>query len=111
VALAEDALEAAHLALTEVAGLLRGMQPNGPAEEEYVRARAIAVEGLAQRLEASAHEGPDDPGSDEPQLRDSAVRALEEFERRTGWSSLTRIEQIGDVLDSDSPRPERNEPA
>ena len=109
--LAEDALEAAHLALVEVAGLLRGRPPDGPAEEEYVQARAIAVADLAQRLEAAAVDGSPDGGGVEPLLRDSAVRALEDFEQRTGWSSLTRIELIRNALDADAPQPERHEPA
>ena len=112
VGLAQDALEAAHLALTEVAGLLHGRAPDGPAEEKYVRARAIAVADLAQRLEAAAlHGSGDEPSGDEPLLRDSAVHALEDFEQRTGWSSLTRIELIRNTLDSDSPQPDRHEPA
>jgi hypothetical protein len=111
VGFAQDALEAAHLALAEVAGLLRGRPPDGPAEEEYVQARASAVAGLAQRLEAAALEGGADGGGDEPLLRDSAVRALEDFEQRTGWSSLTRIKLILDVLDTHSPQPDHHEPA
>lgn len=71
--------------------------------------RAVAVAALAQRLEAAAPDG--DGGGDGPLLRDSAVRALESFEQRTGWSSLTRIELVRDVLDSDSPQPDRHEPA
>lgn len=109
--LAQDALEAAHLALTEVAGLLRGRAPDGPAEEEYVQARAIAVAALAQRLGAAALDGSADGGGEEPLLRDSAVRALEDFEQRTGWSSLTRIQLLRDALDSDSPQSDRHEPA
>jgi hypothetical protein len=112
--LAPDALEAAHLALTEVAGLLCGRPPEGPAEEEYLRARAIAVADLARRLETAASDGDGgdgDDSADEPLLRESAVRALEDFERRTGWSSLTRIELVRDALDSDSPRSDRHDPA
>jgi hypothetical protein len=109
--LAPDALEAAHLALTEVAGLLGGRPPDGPAEEEYLRARAIAVADLVQRLETAAPEGDAGDGRDEPLLRESAVRALEDFERRTGWSSLTRIELVRDALESDSSGSDRHDPA
>jgi hypothetical protein len=111
VDLSEEALEAAHLALTEVAGLLRGRPPEGPAEEEYVRARVAAILGLARRLEAAAPAADAEDDGDAPLLRDSAVRALEDFEERTGWSSLTRIELVRDQLDPHPEPPDRHEPA
>ena len=57
------ALDAAHLALAEVAGLLNGRTPEGT-EEEYVALRAEAVSALADRLADGPvmpveHAGPD----------------------------------------------------
>jgi hypothetical protein len=44
------ARDAGHLALTEVAGLLRGRPPEHADEEEYIACRAEAISALADRL-------------------------------------------------------------
>jgi len=90
---AADALEASAQALQEVAVLLKGRPPRGAAESEYVARRAIAVEGLARSLE-QAHGSVASDGVAEDHIRDAAVEALTEFEKRTGMSSLDRISSI-----------------
>ena len=77
---AAEALEAAHLALLEVSSLLRGRVPRGRAEAEYVARRNGAVQSLATNVV--------------DQARDAAVEALDHFERRTGLSSLERMDDL-----------------
>jgi len=77
---AAEALEAAHLALLEVSSLLRGGVPRGRAEAEYVARRNGAVQSLATTVV--------------DQARDAAVDALDHFERRTGLSSLERMDDL-----------------
>jgi len=84
---AEEAVEVSLQALQEVAALLRGRSPQGAAESEYVARRVIAVEGLARALTSSAKHGV-------VTARDSAAEAVNEFEERTGMSSLDRIENL-----------------
>ena len=73
--------------------MLKGRPPRGAAESEYVARRAIAVEGLARSLE-QAHGSVASDGVAEDHIRDAAVEALTEFEKRTGMSSLDRISSI-----------------
>jgi hypothetical protein len=99
-----DVLEPAHLALLEVAGLLRGRPPESPAEREYVAERADAIARLAETTERPAAEEVVEPPIDEDALRDSAVQALRELDERTGSGSLARMEQLGRLLDGDEKR-------
>ena len=99
--LAGDALESAHLALLEVAGLLRGRPPESPAEREYVAERAGAIARLAATMERPSTEEIVEPPVDEDALRDSAVQALRDLDERTGSGSLARMLQLGRLLDED----------
>jgi hypothetical protein len=94
-----DALESAHLALVEVAGLLRGRPPQSPGERRYVAERTDAIAGLADRLERPAIEEPAEPPVDENALRDSAVQALRDLEERTGSGSPASMERMSRLLD------------
>jgi hypothetical protein len=102
--LATDVLDPAHLALLEVAGLLRGRPPESPAERQYVAERADAISRLAETLERPAVEEAIEPPIDEDSLRDSAVQALRDLDERTGSGSLTRMEQMSRLLDEDEKR-------
>jgi len=98
-----DALEAGHLALVEVAGLLGGREPHGPAEQEYVAARAGALEQLTPMLghTSAATVCVRGDADHEPAVRDAAVDALRDFEERTGISSVAAIEALRAVLAKD----------
>jgi hypothetical protein len=98
-----DALDLAHHAALEVAGLLRGRPPQGPAEERYVAERADAISHLADRLERPVVVAEPEPDVDEDVLRDAAVQAVRDLEERTGSGSLTRMEHLAKLLD----QPER----
>jgi hypothetical protein len=102
--LAGDALESAHLALLEVAGLLRGRPPESPAEREYVAERADAISRLADTLERPVAEEVTEPPIDENSLRDSAVQALRDLDERTGSGSLIRMEHLNRLLDAGEKR-------
>jgi hypothetical protein len=97
--LGSEALESAHLALVEVAGLLRGRPPQSPGELRYVAERTEAIAGLADRLERPAVEEPPEPPVDENALRDSAVQALRDLEERTGSGSPASMERMRRLLD------------
>jgi hypothetical protein len=110
--LGRDALESAHLAVLEVAGLLRGRRPESPAEREYVNERADAVARLAATLERpvvkemvkEVAEEVAEPPVDENSVRDSAVQALRDLDERTGSGSLVRMEQLNRLLDEEGKR-------
>ena len=102
--LAGDALESAHLALLEVAGLLRGRPPESPAEREYVAERAAAIARLADAIERPVAEEVTEAPIDENSLRDSAVQALRDLDERTGSGSLIRMEHLNRLLDAEENR-------
>jgi hypothetical protein len=102
--LAGDALESAHLALLEVAGLLRGRPPESPAEREYIAERAAAIARLADTLARPSAAEVTEPPIDEDALRDSAVQALRDLDERTGSGSLTRMEHLNRLLDAGEKR-------
>jgi hypothetical protein len=83
------ALDAAHLALVEVATLLAGAPPDGPAQDEYVARRTAALAALTRQL-AEAH------------LRwraDRAAEAAVEAERRGRW--VAAVTQARDELQAE----------
>lgn len=92
-----EALSAAHLALLEVAGLLHGRPPYGPAEEEYVARRARAVTDLANDLDAARTAAAAQAlaqGPLEEEVRAAKVQALEEIETWMGDTSLDRLARL-----------------
>jgi hypothetical protein len=95
-----EALEVAHLAMIEVAGLLQGRLPSGAAEQEYVATRTRALTDLAKvmprpLMDTSRAAATD---SDELQARDAGVAAVRELEALTGGSSVARIDVLRSVL-------------
>lgn len=102
---AAEALTAAHLALLEVAGLLRGRPPYGQAEEEYVARRAEAVTALAADLDAARTAAAAQAiaqGPLEEEVRAAKVQALEEIETWMGDSSLDRLARLRQPRGRDS---------
>jgi hypothetical protein len=100
--LGQEAVEAAHLALVEVAGLLQGRAPSG-AEVDYVSARIDALDTLQAvlhtRAAARLHAHPEN----ETQVRDATVTASRNLEDATGGTSVDRIEALRIVLERDAP--------
>lgn len=97
-AVGADALEAAHLAMVEVADLVGGRPPRGAAEKEYVLTRVRALENLAQVLvqpSPSIVDQNEDAGS---AVRDAAVAAIRQLEERSGGGSVARIEAVRMLL-------------
>lgn len=95
-----EALEVAHLAMIEVAGLLQGRDPSGPAEQEYVATRTRALADLASVvprtfMDTARAAG---TGGDELQAREARVAAVRELEALTGGSSVARIDVLRSVL-------------
>jgi hypothetical protein len=86
-----DALDAAHLAMVEVAGVLRGRPPQGAAEREYTLARVDALQELARALSGAAAPPAERAEDDESAVRDAAVAAITRLEDRAGGNSLERI--------------------
>lgn len=83
------ALDAAYLALVEVATLLSGVPPDGPVQDEYVAKRTEAIAALTRQL-AAAH------------LRwrdDQAAGAAAEAERRRRW--VAAVTQARDELQAE----------
>jgi len=78
------AREAALAALREVASLLDGRLPNGPAEAEYVDARSAALGRLA---DAMANRTPVDETR-------AVIQAREELDAISGSGSLTQIDAV-----------------
>ncbi|MGB8650717.1 MAG: hypothetical protein WCD35_08655 [Mycobacteriales bacterium] len=95
-----EALEVAHLAMIEVAGLLQGRQPAGSAETEYVETRTRALTGLAKVLPRRDTDGASEPAGDSEQLhaREAGVAAMRELEALTGGSSVARIDVLRSML-------------
>lgn len=101
--LGEDALEAAHLAMVEVAGVLQGRPPRGAAEQEYVTTRAHALETLARVLPDRPVAASDPAADAEAAARDAGISAVRALEERTGTSSLARIDMLRGMLAGDDP--------
>lgn len=97
-ALGADALEAAHLALTEVADLLRGRAPGG-AEVAYVSARGDALQTLQNALDAERSGRTGAAVDEDSQVRDATVTAICALEESTGGSSLDRMQALRTVLE------------
>ena len=103
-AFALEALEVAHLAMIEVAGLLQGRLPIAAAEQEYVATRTRALIDLADAL---PHELPAVPraaaaATEELQAREAGVAAIRDLEALTG-GSLVRIDVLRSVLKQTDP--------
>lgn len=83
------ALDAAHLAVVEVATLLKGAPPDGPVQEEYVARRTAAIEGLTREL-LVAHQR---------WLEERAATEAEEADRRHRW--VAAVTQARDELQAE----------
>ena len=109
VAVGEEAAHAAHQAMIEVATLLDGARPSGPAEEEYVSSRTRALEALGTALQcqhetAVAAEARDAAAVADAERRlDQAARmgATEELDDRLGPASLDRLALLARELEAD----------
>lgn len=94
-----EALEAAHLAMIEVAGLLQGRPPAGAAEEEYVATRTRALNDLVKAMPpALSDRGSAAVEGEDLEAREAAVAAVRELEALTGGSSVARIDVLRAVL-------------
>jgi hypothetical protein len=102
--LAEQALEASHEALLEVSSLLNGHPPRGAAELEYVARRADAVEKLVRSIVRSAALQGQQADAEAGATRGAVVSAISDFEKRTGLSSLIRLDSLQAVIDQESKR-------
>jgi len=106
---ATDAIEAAHLAVVEVASLLGGGRPMAEAEVEYVRKRTQAIgkltlrlqrvqrQGVESRLDVSIHHTPAERG-----WATAVTEAREELEATTGLGSLDRLQTVGTTIESEA---------
>jgi hypothetical protein len=83
------ALDAAHLALVEVATLLDGAPPDGPAQDEYVAKRTVAIAELTSRLDEAHRRWRDE------QLAGEAAEAA----RRQRW--VAAVTQARDELQAE----------
>lgn len=92
-----EALEAAHLAMIEVAGLLQGRPPEGWAETEYVETRTRALVDLAKVLPRMTIDGAAQAVGD-AEAREAGVAAVRELEALTGGSSVARIDVLRSLL-------------
>ncbi len=100
-----EALEAAHLAIIEVAGLLRGSPPRGPAETEYVDTRTLALLDLATVLPRMTTDGAAASAGDVggEQAREAGVAAVRELEALTGGGSVARLGVLRSLLTRPEP--------
>ncbi len=104
----QEAIEAAHLAVTEVASLLAGGRPVAEAEIEYVRKRTGAIGRLTlrlqraqrarveARLDASIHHTAAEQG-----WATALTEAREELESSTGLGSLDRLSAVGSTIEQE----------
>lgn len=83
------ALDAGHLAVVEVATLLKGAPPDGPVQEEYVGRRTAAIEALTRELLAAHHRW----------LEERAATEAEEADRRRRW--VAAVTQARDELQAE----------
>ena len=104
----DEAVDAAHAAVVEVATLLGGRAPDGPAETTYVQTRSSAIDARAgdlprrhraaieKRLQVATHAWPpaavDDAGSRTAAL----VEARDELIAGTGLGALERMRELRD---------------
>ena len=100
--LGPDAVEVAHLALVEVAGLLDGRPPQG-AELEYVAVRAAALAELRTALSAAAAARGQAQDHLDAHARDAGVAAVRELDEREGAGSVARIDAVRAMLEGDCP--------
>jgi len=83
------ALDAAHLAVVEVATLLAGAPPDGPTQDGYVAKRTAAIAALTRQLAAARVRW----------LDDQAAGAAAEAERRQRW--VAAVTQARDELQAE----------
>ena len=106
---ADEAADAAHLAVVEVASLLAGRRPVAAAETEYVEKRTKAIRHLTlqlqrahrtwveARMDTSIHATPADR-----QWATAVTQAREELESTTGLGSLDRLSGVGASLEREA---------
>jgi hypothetical protein len=104
----ESAVAAAHTALLEAASLLRGAPPVGPAEREYVRRRAQAIDELVNLLRGrnAAVAAEEAQGADAAKELDRAARfeALTELDDRLGPDSIEQMAYLRSAIEGDKHR-------
>jgi hypothetical protein len=98
------AVAAGHLAMTEVATLLRGAPPHVPAEAEYVDRRDVAIGGLADALSGvlwhAARREAAERADAEQEVADHAARvavAREELDTVGGLGSLAQLDALSSL--------------
>lgn len=101
----ESATAAAHTALLEAASLLRGAPPVGPAEREYVRRRAQAIEELVGVLESRrsliATEEANAAEAAKELDRTARFEALTELDDRLGPDSIEQMAFLRQAIEGD----------
>jgi hypothetical protein len=95
------ALDAAHLALVEVATLLDGAPPDGPAQDEYVARRTAAIAELTGRLTAAHRRWRDDKLAGEAAEAErrqrwvaAVTQARDELQAEDRYGSLAQLERL-----------------
>jgi hypothetical protein len=105
----DSAVEAAHLAVIEVASLLGGGRPMADAEVDYVRKRTQAIGRLTlrlqrvqrQRVEARLDAAIHRTSADRERAT-AVTEARVELESSTGLGSLDRLEAIGSTIEREA---------
>jgi hypothetical protein len=95
------ALDAAHLAVVEVATLLKGDPPEGPAQDEYVTRRTAAIRALVGELMAANQRWLEERAATEAEEEDrrrrwveAVTRARDELQAEDRMGSLAQLERI-----------------
>lgn len=106
---ANEAVNAAHLAMVEAASLLSGRRPGGTEETDYVRKRTRAIQAVTDQLEHThrawvesrmdigIHATPGDR-----QWATAVIRAREELESTTGLGSLDALAGLASSLEREA---------
>lgn len=106
---ADEAVDAAHLALVEAASLLAGRRPVGTEETEYVGKRTRAIQGVTLLLEQAHHARVESrtaisinatPG--DRQWATAVIKAREELESTTGLGSLDVLADLASSLEREA---------
>lgn len=97
----DRALEAGHLAVVEVATLLAGAAPDGPAQDEYVVKRTRAIRSLDSQLRAAHARWRDDQAAGEAaqaerrrRLAAAVTEARDELQAEDRLGSLAQLERL-----------------
>lgn len=103
--LGQDISEAAHAAVLEVSALLRGRTPCTTTELAYVRERVTMIDKLVSKVNHPQHSAQGQETSvAEIQVRERAVRAVQEVEACAGDSALHRMRALDQALDESPPQ-------